>query len=169
MAAQHQSQPRPLLRRAVPLESRVLSHVEYDTNGGCWLWLGSQDRKGYGFARVSGRTMGAHRASYRAFVGSVPDGMQVCHRCDVRACVNPAHLFLGTNAENVADREAKGRGGDRRGESNNSAKLTAADVIEIRRCLRAGQTGASLAREYRMSEGAIADIKHGRKWPGVGV
>lgn len=152
------------------VEVRILSRIEYDTNGGCWLWRGKRGPKGYGITYgKNGSTTGAHRASYRLYVGEIPEGHQVCHKCDVRECVNPAHLFIGTNAENAADMVAKGRSRDQRGERNNSAKLTAADVIEIRRCLRAGQTGASLAREYRMSEAHIAAIKHGRKWPGVGV
>ena len=77
---------------------------------GCWLWTGATASYGYGKMMLDGETVRAHRAAYLLLVGPIPDGLYVLHRCDVRRCVNPAHLFLGTPSDNTKDMLAKGRG-----------------------------------------------------------
>ena len=84
-----------------------------EPNTGCWLWMAGVDKNGYGkISAKRGRKQAhfrAHRASWELCFGSPPEGMLVCHRCDTAGCVNPAHLFLGTNADNMRDKVSKGR------------------------------------------------------------
>ncbi len=88
-----------------------MDRVEYDTNGGCWLWTASVNHAGYGRVGLedSREVDLAHRASWRAFRGQIPKGLYVLHRCDTPACINPFHLWLGTQLDNVRDMIAKGR------------------------------------------------------------
>lgn len=85
------------------------NHVGYDSNG-CWLWLGFVRSNGYGQTCIGRGSELTHRLSYELFVGDIPDGMFVYHRCDVKRCINPDHLFVGTPKDNSQDRERKGRG-----------------------------------------------------------
>ena len=139
--------------------SRFWGKVDKSTHPkSCWVWTGCT-RGGYGRFRVSGRHESAHRFSFEIHNGPIPEGQLVCHRCDNPPCCNPAHLFLGTYKDNNVDRENKGRGnrpvGDLhpshlrpetrpRGEAHSSAKLTDAQVVEIRQL---GAEGVLLHRE----------------------
>jgi hypothetical protein len=123
---------------------------------GCWLFTGTRT-KGYGYISVGRRMIRSNRFAYAAFVGPIPDGLQVLHRCDVRACCNPAHLFLGTNGDNMRDRAAKPRKG------GGWYKLTPDQVEEIRAIFATGTVyQTALAARFGVSRGTIGAIVAGR-------
>lgn len=145
---------------------KFLAKVCVDAACGCWLWQGMAWPDGYGAARFRGKKLRAHRMAWMLFRGEIAPGMVVCHKCDVRACVNPDHLFLGTPAENVQDMLNKGR--NRRGWENGRAKLTAEQVSRIKRMLAEDRMYMSeIAREFGVSQTTIRAIKTGRTWRDV--
>lgn len=130
--------------------------------GPCWMWTASKQPTGYGqFAGEGRTTVFAHRQSWILAYGPIPDGLWVLHQCDNRACVRPDHLFLGTNADNVADMVAKGRHPE--GAASSSAKLSEDDVREIRRSYVPG-SAPLLAARFGVSAGTISDVTRGRSW-----
>jgi len=151
------------------VRERLLSRSTI-TERGCWEWSGAKFNTGYGACSHRGRSRYAHRVSYAEFVGPIPEGMFVCHRCDTPSCVNPSHLFLGTPADNMADKAAKGR--SPRGERCNTAKLTEAQARLIKAFLKRhapvkGQHGGPctfLARWFGVSQTSISFIYAGRNW-----
>lgn len=152
---------------ATSLADRLAARAEPDLNSGCLLWAGAVDRGGYGQVRVCGSTMRAHRLAWLVANGLVPAHLHVLHRCDTPACINAAHMFLGTNADNAKDRATKGRSADRKGAANGRAKLTDAAVQNILARLAAGETGAALARAFGTSQMTISGIKTGSRWTHV--
>lgn len=94
----------------VPLIERFMKYVHHEPMSGCWLWAGACCVSGHGHFWNLERMIGSHVFSYQTFVGEIPAGLSVLHRCDVRPCVNPDHLFLGTQGDNIRDMAAKGRG-----------------------------------------------------------
>lgn len=127
--------------------------------GECWEWRGYRRHKNYGEFRASTeRGVLAHRFAYELTYGPIPEGQAVCHRCDNPPCCKPAHLFLGTLAQNNRDMWNKGRGKfgpGPRGETHHSSKLSDADVREIRRRFAAGETKMALARSFGVAHNAI--------------
>lgn len=129
---------------------------------GCWEWIGTIDNKGY---PRFGRDQLAHRFSYKKFKGEIPKGLCVCHNCpggDNPKCVNPEHLWLGTQKENILDKGPKGK--QSRGESQGQSKLKESQVKEILTRLKNGELGTELASEFNVSSGLIYHIKKGRAW-----
>lgn len=148
-------------------KERIRELIERRTSpvpiAGCWLWEGSTQSRGYGDFRAFNKHRTAHRASYEAHVGPIPDGMQVCHRCDVRACCNPAHLFLGTNNDNIADAVAKGRK-KLPGVRNGNHKLDEHGVRMVRGMVADGFTYTYIASVVGLSKSAIQHIAQRRNW-----
>lgn len=136
------------------------------TESGCWLWTNDAVH-GYGAIRIGRRTFRAHKVSWERNFGPVPDGMYVCHKCDVPACINPQHLFLGTPLDNTRDRMAKKRCNTPRGSRSGSAVLNEDDVREIKRLVASGRTRNSLAREYGVAPCSIYGIFNGKLWSHV--
>lgn len=133
----------------------------------CWEWQAAHSPRGYGVIRArENGNMFAHRVSWELHNGPIPKGLHVCHHCDNPPCVNPAHLFLGTDADNVADMLAKGRESHAglRGEQHGMAKLTDASVIEIRARLKNGENRGALARQFGVSHDNIRLIDRGKTW-----
>lgn len=135
-------------------------------NTECWLFRGHIDAIGYGRFPAFGENK-AHRVSWVLHNGPIPEGMKVLHKCDVRNCVNPSHLFLGTQADNVMDMCAKNRqvSPRRYGEKNPMSKLTAERVREIREIFAAGGvTQKALAEKFNSSPMTISRIVRGLSW-----
>ena len=134
----------------------------------CWLWTAGCKSDGYGsMSPVSYTTISSHRASWIMHHGAIPAGMSVLHKCDNPACVNPEHLFLGTQADNMKDCAVKGRCNKPSGEDHYGSKLTSAKVLAIRKALARGETQQSLAEYYGVVQRTISDIKRGKKWKSV--
>ena len=135
----------------------------------CWLWTGGTDAGGYGHFVTMGEHGYAHRISYRLCVGKIPDGLCICHRCDVPTCVNPDHLFAASQSENNQDRAAKKRSAKRLGKDHHMVKLTEEQVREIRRrSIDLPKGGArKLAKEFGVTPQNICNVVKRRSWAWV--
>jgi len=128
-----------------------------DKSGDCWLWVAGKSGPGYGQLQIGTyirpKQILAHRFSFVLHFGFIPPGMDVCHKCDTPACVNPDHLFLGTHAQNMADRNRKGR--QAKGERVGNAKLTDVQREEIRSRVSSGEDYRAIAPEYGVTTETI--------------
>lgn len=148
--------------------------VEYfwfktNKTNGCWLWSGSVSSYGYGKMKIDGKQFSAHRFSWEIHIGVIDDGLCVCHTCDTPLCVNPAHLFLGTNQENSYDRHEKGRtkGAFPSGDKHPMSKLSTENVISIKKRLEDGEAHKDIAKDFGVQREAITKIKNNKTWSHV--
>ena len=131
----------------------------------CWVWTGCHSSLGYGKLTRNNKSYKAHRYSWMIHNGSIPSGMFVLHHCDVPNCVNPDHLFLGTQTDNMKDMDNKGR--RTIGEKKSNAKLNNKKVKEIRQLLLKKVTQEVIAKQYGVSQKIIWNIKHRIYWSHV--
>lgn len=149
---------------AKSLRDRLLALSSQDPNGGCWPWRGYKNAIGYGKVGKRGGPVSAHRAAYEEFVGPIPAGLFVLHKCDNRACINPSHLFLGTQKDNMADMAAKKRRrgvGGARGSSNHHSKLTESEVLFMR---SSGEDYKTLAGKFGICRSYAWAVLHRKTW-----
>ena len=153
----------PRTRRSVA--DRIWSRVDRKQDG-CWLWPGGLSGGGYGEMTIDHHVRPVHRVVWELTHGPIPAGMFVCHHCDVRNCVRPDHLFIGTAADNTRDMDEKHRRVNvpSLGEKHGMHILTALQVVTIRRRLANGEEGKRLAAEFGVTPGTISAIKTRRKW-----
>lgn len=167
-------------RKSVPLAVRFSKFFVQGKPDECWLWTGSrntENRSGNGHGRIrvydasggdSGRALLAHRVAYELHHGvTVPNHIRVLHHCDVPHCVNPAHLFLGSQADNVADMIAKGRNTPLPGEANGRAVLTENDVRRIRSLVAGGVAIRAIARSFEVAPVLIRMIRDRKIWKDI--
>lgn len=135
------------------------------SESGCWELQGSILESGYGYMSFQGKSKLAHRASYEAFIGPIPEGLFVLHRCDNRKCINPKHLFLGTHEDNMDDMDSKGR--RKSGEKHYMARLNDALVRKLRAEYKPGDSWMALEKKYGINRGVLRPAILGITWKHV--
>ena len=160
------------------LTDRFWTNVTKTDN--CWLWTGWIRRDGYGSVSIRNKHFAAHRVSWTLANGPIPDGLWVLHHCDVRVCVRPTHLYLGTREQNTSDAIVRHRfksGAEAhfrahpeivpKGERHWAAKLTDDDVRLIRKRVASGEKQIDLQREFGLSSGTVSLVVHRKRWAHV--
>ena len=148
------------MKSPVPIATRFLSRIVKHPRPGCWLWQGFKDVHGYGVIRrggKGGKAVLTHRYSWELHRGEIPKGLHVLHSCDVPACVNPDHLFLGTQADNMRDMRSKGRGKAPR-------RFTQSQIEYVRSLLASGQEQAYIGRLFGVDPSTISHIARGKTY-----
>lgn len=157
-------------RHKMLIADRLWPKIARQAPNDCWLWQGKINAYGYGVLTGhdrggSQKTLFAHRLAFELPNGITPNELCVLHRCDVRACCNPAHLFLGTRRENAEDRDHKGR--TRRGILHSKAKLSDKQVIDLRKLREIGLSWTMLAQHFKVSASTCRSAVGGRSWKHV--
>jgi hypothetical protein len=155
------------LKKILYNKSLFETHVHIHENG-CWIWQRAKTKAGYGQLSVQGKVYYAHRLAYMLYHGSYRDNLRVLHTCDTPACVNPQHLFLGTQKDNMHDAQRKGRAIKppiHSGEHHHFAKITEVQAQSIRQEYTIAKTSQrKLAKEYGLNQKTIFDIIHHHIW-----
>lgn len=148
------------------MAERFWTYVDVWGDDACWEWLGGRwGQMHYGRFKYRGATYSAHRVAWQLTHGQIPDGLFVLHRCDNPPCVNPSHLFLGTQKDNLVDRDRKGRSVYHRGAANSAAKLSESAVAEIRAQYKAGRLQRDIAKDFGTTQTNVSWIVRGLTWP----
>ena len=157
-----------------PLQVRLDSRIEpvagpLDTP--CLIWTGGKDSNGYGYLNVDGKCVKTHRLSYELKFGKIPDDLFCLHKCDVPACTNTDHLFIGTQQDNMTDKMNKGRHGlsNLRGEQIGTSKLVREDVLQIHQMINEGHTQKSIAEVFDVNQSQISVINTGKQWKHLNI
>lgn len=139
-----------------------------DRTKDCWNWTAALDGRGYGKFYLDGFYMIASRVSWELANGLIPKGANVCHKCDNPRCVNPEHLFIGSNKDNMQDMKTKGRHKFRVGSANPNAKLTKQEVWAIKEARHKGVSAKELSQLYGISKGTVYNLCNFKqaKWTG---
>lgn len=170
----HQSRKEPVMGSCLDR-----FNAKIDKTDNCWNWTGSIDSGGYGFfiktLDKKSKVYKAHRFSYQHFKGDIPSGLLILHKCDNRKCVNPEHLFTGTQVDNMQDCIRKGRFkivSDKfkaKGENAGNVKLNTEKVIKIKKMIRDGIGNRVIAKEFNVVHGCISNIRVGKSWKHISI
>lgn len=150
-------------RKRVPLFEKIEKFTIRIPESGCWIWMSTIEKSGYGRVCAGKKPFFAHRVSYEQKYGVIPNGMMALHHCDVRCCVNPDHIFIGTQKDNMTDKVRKNR--QAKGINHGNAKLTEDQVREIK---YSSETSIKLAAKFNYSASMIREIKNGNLWKHLG-
>lgn len=146
-------------RKSIPVIDRVM-HSVIKTPEGCWIYNGYVGKDGYckiHVGRRGSKKARVHRVVYEHYFGPIPEGLLVCHTCDNTRCCNPSHLFLGTDKDNMVDKQMKGRQAFTRGESSGLCKITSQQVLAIR---KDGRPIKEIAHDYHCSKSTVSMIRN---------
>jgi len=148
--------------RGLSLKERFYSKFIINNENGCWEWAANRYPKGYGCFKLNGKSNVAHRISYEIHVGKIQDKMVICHKCDNPCCVNPDHLFMGTQKQNLLDRDIKGR--SIIGEKNGRCILNEKDIPIIKSLLLEKVDQRDIAKQFGVAQTTISSIKLNKSW-----
>lgn len=161
------------LKNKNQISARFSKHIDlFSSPNNCWTWTGATNNCGYGMIKVNSKTvMSAHRVAWILFNNSIPTGKCVLHNCDNPSCVNPAHLFIGTQSDNMRDMAAKGRAGTNGqfGETSSNSKLTNAIVLYIKQYPNYRGSCTELANKFGVVTSTISSIRHNKNWKHVKI
>lgn len=151
-------------RNGLTPKQRFYRYIETDPNTGCWEFIGTRNKRGYGVFTFENKKVPAHRFSYQIHVGNIPEGRLVLHKCDNPPCVNPEHLFIGTQFDNMRDMVQKGRNANTKGTNNPRASIYDDSVIQIRDLWDTGASIKEIAIHFMIPKSTVRNIISNVTW-----